>query len=209
MHRNVALRNVRFNWLQVLEPSFFQKGDVGRYRAECIIEPDTEADKRLDDAVNSAAEDKWPGKAKGMLKVAVSGGKCCRKVGDDMPVNKKTFELPEHYAGNTVLSTSRVDDRDGPPRVFCKRISTGKLVEVTKDTVFDEDLIKPVPGSYGDVMVSIWGWEFGGSPQLNCTLDAIAFTGEGDALGGRGAISDDTLAAGFCAEIEASENPFG
>ena len=208
MHRNVTLRNVRFNWLEIFEGKAFNEGDPHRFRAECIIEPGTPAAEVLDKAVLSAAEDKWPGKAEGMVKVAESSKKCCRKSGDDMPVNKTTFEVPEHYVGNVVLSSSRVLERDGAPRVFVKRPATGKLVEVTKDTAIGADLVKPVPGSFGDVMVSLWGWEFGGSPQINCTLDAIAFTTDGDPLGGRETLGDEQLAAGFGAEIEVAETPF-
>lgn len=209
MHRNIALRNVRFNWLDVLEPTQYQPGDSFRYRAEVIVEPGSEADKALDVAILSAAEEKWPGKGKGMLAVAASNNKCCRKSGDSMPLNKKTMEIPEHYLGNTVLSTSRVLERDGAPKVYSLRKSTGKLVEVSKDTVFDADLVKPVSGNYGDVMISLWGWEFGGSPQLNCTLDVIVFRSAGDPMGGgRVEVSGDMVAAAFGAEIEEGLDPF-
>jgi hypothetical protein len=202
MHRNISLRGVRFNWLNVMEPSYFKPGDPGRYRAEVIIEPGSEADTVLKDALASAAEEKWPGKGEGMIAVAESNKKCCRKDGDTMPLNKKTMAIPEYYLGNTILSTSRVEDRDGAPKVYSERASSGSLVEVSKDTTFDEDLIKPVSGNYGDVMVSLWGWEHSGSPQINCTLDAIAFRRTGDALGGHAPVSTGDIAAAFGAEIE-------
>ena len=209
MHRNVALLGVRFNWVDVLTGNRFSEGDDLRFRAEVIIEPDSPAAKALDTAITEAAEEKWPGKSEGMIKVATSGGKCCKKVGNEMPIDKKTFEVPEYYLGNTVLSTSRVFERDGAPRVFVKRISSGKLVEITKDTPLDEDLVKPQRGAHGDVMVSLWGWEFGGAPQINCTLDAIAFTNPGDPISQRAPIEDEEVAVGFGKELEVGETPFG
>lgn len=208
MHRNVSLRNVRFNWLAVLEPKQFNKGDDHRYQAEVLIEEGSEAHKVLNEAVQSAAEEKWPGKGEGMVKVAASNGKCCRKEGDQMPLNKKTMEIPEYYTGNVVLATGRVLERDGEPKVYSQRASTLALVPVTKDTVFGADLVKPVRGNYGDVLVSLWGWEFNGAPQINCTLEAIAFRGEGDALGNQAPVTSDVVADAFGAEIEQEANPF-
>jgi len=208
MHRNVSLRNVRFNWISVLEPKQFDANSDHRFQAEILIEEGSEAHKVLEEALLSAAEEKWPSKGEGMVKVASSNGKCCRKEGSNMPLNKKTMEVPEYYSGNVVLSSSRVQERDGNPKVYSQRASTLALVEVTKDTVFGADLVKPVRGNYGDVLVSLWGWEFNGAPQINCTLEAIAFRGEGDSLGGQVAITPDVIASAFDAEIEAPANPF-
>ena len=102
-------------------------------------------------------------------------------------------------------------DRDGDLKVYSQRLSTLALVEVNKDTVFGADLVKPVRGNYGDVLVSLWGWEFYGAPQINCTLEAIAFRGEGDSLGSQAPVTADVIANAFGAEIEAASdqpNPF-
>lgn len=209
MHRNISLRGVRFNWLSVLVPKQFSAGDLHRFQAEVLVEPDSDAAEVLAEALLSASEEKWPGKGEGMIAVAESNKKCCRKSGDTMPLDKKTMEIPEHYLGNIVLSASRVQERDGDPKVYSQRKSNGKLLEVTKDTKFDDDLIKPVRGNYGDVMVSIWGWEHKGSPQLNCTLEAIAFRGEGDSFSTHAAVTTEDVGAAFDAEIEETANPFG
>lgn len=202
MHRNISLRGVRFNWLQVLTPSQFKPGDPKRFRAEILIEPGSTAHQTLEDGMLSAAEEKWPGKGEGMLSVTASNKRSCMKEGDSMPLNKKTMEIPEYYLGMIVLSTSRVQDRDGDPKVYCQRKSNGKLVEVFADTTIEDDFVAPVSGNFGDVMVSLWGWEHSGSPQLNCTLEAIAFRTEGDALGGHAAVTTDEIKDAFDAEIE-------
>tara|TARA_Y100000996_G_scaffold92836_1_gene65615 strand:+ start:2007 stop:2639 length:633 start_codon:yes stop_codon:yes gene_type:complete len=209
VHRNVTLNNVRFNWLTVLEPSAFKPGDPLRYRAEVLIEPDSEADKVLMDAIKSAAEEKWPGKSDGHVKSAQINRKVCRKLGTEMPPNKDTGELPSHYQDAVVLSTGRSFDRDGSLRVFCRRKSTGKLVEIDKDTTIDDDLVRPVPGNFGKVLVTIWGWEHSGAPQLNCTLESIAFTVEGDPLGSKAPLKTEAILDAFGEELEEGTNPFG
>lgn len=208
MHSNVVLNSVRFNWVRVLEPKSFQADDPERYQVEVLIEPDSEAHKVLVEAVQSAAADKWGAKAKGYLGSATANRKCAMKDGNTMPPDKNTGELPDYYKDAVVLSCGRKLDRDGPLRVFCLRKSTGKLVEVTKDTKFDDDLVGPNRGNHGKVMVSLWGWEHNGSPQINCTVETIAFLEEGEPLGGQAPLKTDAIKDAFGVDIDVDETPF-
>lgn len=195
----VVLKGVRFNWLNVLEP---QK-KYGRYRAEAIIEPGSAADKALEAAILESAIEKWgEKKAPNFVKSAAADKKVCRQLGDNMKPDKNTGEVPDHYVGKVVLSAGRVDERDGPPKTYCARVGQpNKLVRVTKDSDLS-DLVKPVAGSYGDMIVDVWAFEYNGAPQVNCTLQSIFFREQGEPIRARRDLSADEVAEELGVEIE-------
>jgi len=202
MHRNITLHDVQFNWLTVLEPKRFKPDDPARYQAEILIEDGSDTAKMLEEAVFSAASEKWPGKEKGHVATARANLKCAVKFGDKMPPDKNTGEIPEHYKGRVVVSSSRRLDRDGPLRCFSVRKSTGRLVELTQDTNFDGDLVEPKRGCKGKAMISLWAWEHGGSPQINCTVESLMFEDEGEPISANTALTVDAIAGAFGREVE-------
>lgn len=205
MSETLVLRNVRATWVDVVK----QNKKFGNYRAEVLLEPDSVEDKKLQLAIHNAAVEKWgESKAERMLKVATANKKVCRKVGETMNPSRKTGEVAEHYLNTVVLNAARKHDRDGAPNVYCAKLSDpGKLVRVHEDSDFS-GLVKPVGGNYCDVIVNVWAFEFDGSPQINCTLETIAFREQGEPLGGREELSEGQIAAALGVEIE-SDDVFG
>lgn len=193
-HDDIVLRNVRVNWNDLLAPN-----DYGRYRVEVLIEPDSEAHKEAEAAIASACKDKWGSaeRASGMRQIATANGKCCLKDGNLMPPNKKTMELADHYKDVFVLSASRKVEK-GRPALYTKRLKTGKFIEVNEDTPLDPEEFVPVAGgNFADILVSFWGWEHKGSPQVNCTLEAVKFTNVGDSLGGGPKLTEERVLGAF------------
>ena len=207
MSESVVLTNVQFNWLDVLA----ENKKYGNYRAECLIEPDSENDKILAEAILAAATEKWgETKAPNYLKSATANKKICRKAGETMNPNRNTGEIAEYYLGKVVLNASRKADRDGAPSVYCARENDStRLVRADADSNF-EGLVRPTSGSFGDVIVNIWAWEHDGAPQINCTLETIAFRAQGEPLGVQRGLSVDQEASllGVEIEIEDDGNPF-
>ena len=202
MSQDLVLKDVRFTWLDVLE----ENKKYGNYRVECLLEPDSTEDKNLQSAIREAAVEKWgEAKANNFIKSAAANRKVCRKT--EMLPNKKTGEVADFYVGKVVLTASRRADRDGPPRVYCARLDDPtKLKPVSKDSTFD-GLVKPVGGNFGDVIVNIWAFEFDGAPQINCTLDTVAFRREGEPISTRTKLSEAGVAAALGAAIE-TDDPF-
>ncbi len=203
MSETLVLRGVRFTYLDVLT----QNKKFGNYRVECLLEPDSIEDKKLQLAIREAAVEKWgSAKADNFIKAASANNKVCRKLGDRKNPNKNTGEVSDFYLGKVVVTASRKHERDGAPDVFCaKTDDASKIVKVTDGSDLS-GLVKPVGGNFGDVIVNVWAFEFDGAPQINCTLETIAFRSEGEPISTRRAMSDDAIADAFGAQVE---NPFG
>lgn len=201
MSETVVLKGVRAVWLDVLK----QNKKFGNYRAEVLIDPGSQAEKDLDEAINNVAKEKWGAKAPTMLKVATANRKVCRKPGESMNPSKQTGEVADHYRGKIVLNAARKHDRDGAPNVYCAKLDKpSQLVRVHAESDLSK-LVKPVGGNYCDVIVNVWPFEFDGSPQVNCTLETIAFRSEGDPITARDSMSESQLASVLGAEISADE----
>lgn len=203
MSETLVLRGVRFTYLDVLT----ENKKFGNYRVECLLDPDSIEDKKLQLAIRETAVEKWgAAKADNFIKAATANNKVCRKLGERKNPNKNTGEIPSFYEGKVVLSAGRKAARDGAPGVFCAKVDDPtKIVRVAEGSDLT-GLVKPVGGNFGDVIVNIWAFEYDGAPQINCTLETIAFREEGEPISTRQPMSEQAISDALGAEVE---NPFG
>lgn len=137
--------------------------DRPRYTASFLIEPGSENDTRLNDAITAVAVEKWAGNAKAKLK-SFQGQKtqyCYREPeGTD-----------ERSEGMLFLSSARASTQ-GAPRVVNRQ---------KQDVLTDVGLV--YPGCTVNAIVDIWAQSEGNS-GIRCALQVVQFIKDGEAFSG-------------------------
>lgn len=167
----VVLKNVRLSYPDLFTPGLPPKdsapGTKGKYGAQFIFAPDSDAAKVAKAAFIQAAKDKWGANYENILKVLESSKKCLRQ--GDMNLDKDGA-VRNGYADNLYL------------------VARNKIKPVIVDknkAPLTEDSGKPYGGCYVNVSVDIYPMDKPGhGKSINATLLAVQFAGDGEAFGG-------------------------
>ena len=181
----VTLRNVRVAYVHVFEPSK-AKGSIGdpKYSISSIIEPDSENEKVLKEAIKAVAVDKWKDKASETLARLKASNRLCLHRGEEKP-------NPE-YQGKLFVNSNN----DAQPAI---KALNGKTNLTKADG-------KPYSGCYCNVIIDVWPQANDYGERINAKLLGIQFVSDGAAFSaGVTRASDDAfedLSAGAEGEIE-------
>ena len=175
---DIVIKNVRLSFPTLFEPKEFKLGDgKPRWSATFLVEPGSEADKAIRQAINEAAKEEWPKDWEKKLK-ALEGQKnqYCYLDG-----NTKSFD---GYEGMMALSSHRsAKTKNGantPPLIVDKN---PKVVLTEKDG-------KPYAGCYVNAKVSIYA-QSGENPGMRSSFSVVQFANDGDAFSSSKPSADD------------------
>lgn len=170
----VLLKNVRIAFCDSLhEPKEYEPGD-GKFRhsANALVEPGSDNDKAIREAMKGVAVEMFKAKATQNLKIWENNTQKCCYTSGDIKADKY-----DGFAGMMVLSAHRAA-KQGAPGVYDRTVDpkTGKLRVLTARDG------KPYAGSYVNMTVDIWAQ---GAPNegVRATLIGVQFVQDGDAFG--------------------------
>jgi hypothetical protein len=173
MSKTIFINKVRLAFPVLYKAEEFDPGDgKPRFSATFLVEPDSESDKTIRQAILDAVKEKFPEakKAEQFLKSVVGQSqKYCYQDGDT-----KSFD---GFEGNWFLASHR-QAKDGPPAV----------VDQKKQPI-SADSGKVYAGCYVNAKVDIYV-QATGNPGVRCGLLAVQFAADGDAFAGGVATPD-------------------
>lgn len=169
---DIVLENVRMPFESIYEPSVprgAKPNTKPAYSARYVIEPGSDNERRIKDAIAKEAEEKWPGK----------GAQVLRKINED----KKSMFLEGEYC-----------NADGEVYGgFEGTYSLGTRSEKLKPSVknrFNEDVLPgqpqaPYAGSHVHVAVNIWAMDHETwGRRIGAVTQSVMFVSDGEPMGG-------------------------
>lgn len=188
------LNNVRIAFANLFDPK--QVNGEGKFRCGCtlLVEPGSDNDKKVIEAIKAAADGKWGAKAKLKLDAAKAKGKVSYSDG-----NLKDYD---GFAGMMALSANcqgaDTPEKAARPSVFNRNPNDGKITNANDWAGYS--------GCYVNAMVNIYADDRYGEGVF-CSLSGVQFAKDGDAFGAASAkssdfdtIEDGTDAGGFTAD---------
>lgn len=164
----VMLKNVRLAFPNLFTPQAGPDGGDAKYNATFIIE-DEENVKRVNEAIEQVAQDKWGAKAAENLKALRSKGRICLRDGEDK-ADYDGFD-GNHYINASNKVAPAVFDRD-------------------KSKLSERDG-KPYAGCYVDASVDVWAQDNQYGKRINSSLRGVKFAQDGEPFAGGGAATED------------------
>lgn len=167
----VFLRNVRLSFNNLFEPKEFTPGDgKPRYSARFLVEPGSENDVKIQEAIKAEADLAMGKKSEMFLKqCAGNANKYCYLDGD--------LKEYEGHAGKKYIACHRKGS-DGRPTVIDR--------DRTPLNINDG---KPYAGCYVNAFVTIYIQSDGQFPGVRASFTGVQFSKDGDAFSGASAAS--------------------
>ena len=163
----IIVKNVRLAFLNCYEPGSYE-GKLS-YGAQLIIDPADEAQvKRLDDAIQACAVEKWGAKAGAFLKEMKAKDRVCFRHGPKMAASGEPYD---GFADRFYLSCSSGENK---PPLCIKR-------DKTISTPRDGDLYA---GCYADVKLALWAQDNQYGKRINAQPLVFQHRAHGDAFAG-------------------------
>lgn len=161
-----VLRNVRFSYAHVWEPSAIGEGTDKKYSVSLIISKDNVEAKKLIDAAIEHLQNEVKAKNKGKLPPKFK-----------LPLRDGDEERPEDdaYANSWFVNAS-------------SKTKPG-VVNKAKEPITDQD--KFYSGCYGHASVNFYAFDVNGNKGIACGLNNLMKTREGDALAGKASAEQD------------------
>ena len=155
--------HARLSWNDLFTPSDYKGDGIFKYRATFLVEPGSEADKSIREAIKTVATEKWKEKAPGILKGMANNKNLFCYVETDMEAkNEGEFLM--------ALTASR-QKADGRPEVRDR-----------DTTPLAEDDGKPYSGCYVIGIVDIWAQDNGYGKGVRASLAGVQFVKDGQAF---------------------------
>ena len=172
----VKLTNVRIAFAHLFKPQKFDENSTPKFSIRAIIEPDSDNENLILDAIETEAEEKF--------------GKQWERILDKIDGTDKCCYVQDEYA-----------DQDGEPYDGFADMHYLRASNEVQPKLRDRDLSpltiadgKPYSGCYCTLIVDIWAFKHvKGGNQVNCTLGAVQFVKDGEGFGRGAPISDDEL----------------
>lgn len=181
----VMLKNVRIAFCQSAfgEPEDYQGNGVFRHSATFLVEPGSENDKAIKDAIGAEAINVFGKKAEATLSgLRGNSNKYCYQNGNTKPDY-------DAFPGNMYIGAHR-QKKDGPPLLLdsVKDPATGKAAKLTgaEGRIY--------AGCYVNAKISIY-CQAGQNSGVRAGLLGIQFAGPGDSFGGAGRAKEDDFDA--------------
>ncbi|KVE27231.1 hypothetical protein WS67_12065 [Burkholderia singularis] len=191
---SIKLTNVRIAFIDNLRNAAqFDGQGAFRYSATFLVEPGSENDKKVNDAINQAAAEAWGKKAEAMLTgFRGNSNKFCYIDGNTKPEYEgfeDMFYLSSHRKqddGRPLLLDMYADPATGKPARLIDQ-STGEWLPGKEGRIY--------AGCYVNATVDIYA-QTKNYPGIRASLKGVQFAGDGDSFSGaRRANEDDFEAA--------------
>lgn len=171
----VMLKKIAIGFPALDAPQSFGEGEPA-YGAKFVVQPGSEHQKALNEAMLQVAKDQWKDKAESVLSMLKEDGKLCFV--EKVYRSKKTGEPYNGFAGAHYLSARNAMVR---PTVF-DRVAT----ELTNPS----DIKRLVySGAIVNAKVDIWAQDNKWGRRINCSLAGVMFAEDGENFGGGGSVA--------------------
>jgi hypothetical protein len=158
----IQINDVRLAFPALFTPKVSDFG-AAKFGAAFLFPFDSEAKKRIEDAIETVGKEKWAAKWPVIKKALIAGQKVCLKDGDI----KAQYA---GYEGNWFVNTSAT----AAPMVVDRDVNI---------TLTERDG-KPYGGCYVNASIDIWAQDNKFGQRVNATLVGVQFVRDGDAFGG-------------------------
>lgn len=171
MAQALILKNVRISFPVLFKPEEYKGDGRPNYSAKFFVEPGSDNDKAIKEAIQKVAQEEWPDDWKDMI--------------EEIRLDKKSFCYIDgkraKYSGaeGKWVLTAKRRASDGRPGVIDKNTSPLAATDG-----------KPYSGCYVNVKVEFWAQD-GDAKGIRCTLDTVQFAKDGDSFGGAKPASSD------------------
>lgn len=179
------------DWVTLSFPHLVSADRYGRYSAEFLVDPGSDADKAIQRHMLKVAEETWGEGAKAALNSARIANRLCYRNAEEV----KDLEKYPNYNGKRVLRSS---NKDRAPLLIDADMSP---MMPPADKLY--------PGAIVRAGVSLWTHVYEGVKQVNCNLIAVQFMKDGERLGGFVPPTHDDLANLGFAPMPESESTAG
>lgn len=160
----VVMKDVRLSFPKLFEATQFKGTGALRFESAFLVDPESEAHKLLEAAIEAVGKEKWGAKSASVIKRVRSSKQTCCYVPGEMTGR-------EENEGLFVLTGNR-KAKDGPVGLF----------DADK-TPIKTDNGRIYGGCFVNASVDIWAQD-GEYTGIRCTLIAVQFARDGDAFGG-------------------------
>ena len=159
----VRIDNARLAFAQLFEPrAFGEEGSDPAYSCSLIISKKHPAVKKINEAIEAVAKEKWEGKASEFLKSLRGGDRICLHDGDTKPGY-------DGFEGNFFI----------PARNKARPL----VIDRDKSPLTQADG-RPYSGCYVNATIDIWAQANKFGKRINATLSGVQFFKDGDAFTG-------------------------
>ncbi len=176
----IKLKNVPIAFPALAEPQAFGEGEPA-YGARFPIEPGSEHQKLIEQAMLDAAKERWKDDAEKILKMLIDDGKVCfsKKV-----YKNKKGEPYQGFEGKHYLQTRSAKSQPTVLDRFAKKVENKRDIE---------RLI--YSGCNTNISVDVWAQDNTYGRRINATLRGVMWAGDGESWGGGSApASEDEFA---------------
>lgn len=165
----VQLANVRIAFATLFDPKRVGEAEEKRYSAAFVIEPGSENAKKLEEAVQTVATEKWGKKAAGTVAELRKAKKVCYQ---QEPLKDDTGEIYDGFEGMHVVNAGQGETK-------------GKPLVIDRDrSPLEAKSGRPYSGCYVNALVDIWAQDNSFGKRVNAQLKGVQFVKDGDAFGG-------------------------
>ena len=175
----IIIEDVRLSFPALFVPQAIGDGEPA-YGAKFILDPKSEAVKKIKAAIKEVAKEKWKDEADAVLKLLEEKGKIAFVEGPYR--NSKTGKVYDGFEGMFHIN-SRTPESKPAPKVFDR----SKREVTAKDGVV-------YGGCYVDASIDIWAQDNTWGRRVNCSLLGVRFVRDGDAFSGSAPASADDFA---------------
>jgi len=171
MATNIIIKDVMIAFPALAEPQSLGDGEPA-FGAKFPIEPNSDNQKLIEDAIRAEAEAKWKDKASSVLSMLEEDGKLCFS---KKPYrSKKTGEVYEGFENRYYLSARNTKTQPSVFNAYGEQLTNKSDIE---RQAFSGAIAK-------GVSLEIWAQDNKWGRRVNCTLRGIMLSGEGRNIGG-------------------------
>lgn len=165
----VQLQGVRIAFATLFDPKRVGDAEEKRFSAAFVIEPGSANAKKLEEAVQAVATEKWGKKAVGMLAELRKKGKVCYQ---HEPLKDSAGEIYDGFEGAHAVNAGQGETK-------------GKPLVIDRDrTQLDAKSGRPYSGCYVNALIDVWAQDNQFGQRVNAQLKGVQFVKDGDAFGG-------------------------
>ena len=170
MATRIMLKNVVLAFPALAEPQSYGDGDPA-FGAKFPIEPGSENEILIEEAMLAEANAQWVDKGESVLKMLIEDGKVC--FSKKVYRSKKTGDAYQGFEGKHYLSSRNASTQPTVFNQFGDQVTAKGEIER-----------QAFSGAVVAASVEIWAQDNKWGRRINCTLRGVMLTGEGENFGG-------------------------
>lgn len=162
----VLLEDVRASYLYVFQPFKGKNdkgGDTSSYTGHFLFTPGSENHKKVQAAIRTAAQQKWPTKWEEMLKAFGAQDRLCLHRGDVSKPGEDAYKGLLYVSANGKKRPTIIDGDRSP---------------------LAESDGRPYSGCFVNAVIDVWAQDSSWGKRINAQLAGVQFVRHGEAFGG-------------------------